>query len=278
VDTKKPVALITGASSGFGRETAKALAQRSWQVFGTSRQTNPEKNDFCQMLTLDVRDDNSVSNCVEQILHQTPRIDLLVNNAGFGIYCFAEETDLQQAQDIFQTNLFGTARMTNAILPTMRKQRHGRIINVGSLGGLIAMPYRAFYSATKFALEGYTESLSYELAPFNIKISIVEPGFFRTALHQNMLKSTGHIPQYDIIRTQLDKYFGKGLRRTGNPAKVANLIANIAQTKSPKLRYRIGPYSTLMPCLKTIMSQKLYTWCTRRWFKVIGKDNQMNEK
>lgn len=220
------------------------------------------------MLELDVRDDESVSRCVEQVLEQAGRIDVLVNNAGYGLYGFTEETTIQQVRDIFDTNFFGLVRMTKAVLPTMRRQHRGRIINIGSLGGQIAMPYRTIYSTTKFAIEGYSESLSYELAPFDIKVCIVEPGFYRTGLHQKMLKSAESISEYDIIRKQLDKYFGKELRIGGKPSKVGKLIADIAQAKSPRLRYRIGPYSILLPFLKTFLPQRLYAKALLKWYKL----------
>jgi NAD(P)-dependent dehydrogenase (short-subunit alcohol dehydrogenase family) len=270
VKVNKRVALITGASSGFGLEAAKALALRGWRVFGTSRHAKDD-TDGIEMTVLDVCDGESIRRCVEAVVGRAGRIDLLVNNAGYGLYGFAEEAAGEQVCEIFETNFFGLVNMTAAVLPVMRSQRSGRIINVGSLGGLVGMPYRAFYSATKYAIEGYSESLSYEVVPFDIKVSVVEPGFFRTGLHHAMAKSSGYIAGYDVIRDKLDKYFGKGNRRAGAPAKVGKLIAEIAQAKSPRLRYRIGPYSILMPLLKLLLPQRFYARGFCEWLKLFSE-------
>jgi NAD(P)-dependent dehydrogenase (short-subunit alcohol dehydrogenase family) len=277
VEVNKRVALISGASSGFGLEAARALALRGWRVFGTSRKAK-DNADGIEMIVLDVCDEESIRRCVEQVVGRAGRIDLLVNNAGCGLYGFAEEASIEQLREIFETNFFGLVRMTAAVLPVMRSQRCGRIINIGSLGGLVGMPYRAFYSATKYAIEGYSESLSYEVVPFNIKVSIVEPGFFRTGLHHAMAKSSGYIAGYDVIRDKLDKYFGKGNRRTGEPARVGRLIADIAQEKSPRLRYRIGPYSILMPLLKLLLPQRLYAAGFCKWLKLAGDKKQLSSQ
>ena len=179
----KKVALVTGASSGFGRLTAEHLLRDGYRVFGTSRRELPDTERGVEMLTLDVRSEESVRECVGRVLQTAGRIDLLVNNAGLLVTVGPdEEVSPEEAQLLFETNFFGVTRMTHAVLPSMRSRRSGRIVNVSSLAGLLAVPGQALYSATKFAVEGYSEALRQELMPYGITVSLVEPGFF---LHQN---------------------------------------------------------------------------------------------
>ena len=160
------VALVTGASTGIGRATAKALKDAGFRVFGTSRRAVSENPDGITMLIGDVTDDASVTKLVDEVLANAGRIDLLVNNAGVGLLGGAEESSIAQAQALFDVNLFGVLRVTNAVLPTMRRQASGRIINMSSVMGLIPAPYLALYSSTRHALEGYSESLDHELRAF----------------------------------------------------------------------------------------------------------------
>ncbi|TIS73184.1 MAG: SDR family NAD(P)-dependent oxidoreductase, partial [Mesorhizobium sp.] len=171
--TNPGVALVTGASSGIGRATAAALRNAGFRVFGTSRRAISEQSDGVTMLTGDVTDDASVSKLVEEVLAETGRIDLLVNNAGIGLLGGAEESSTAQAQALFDVNVFGVIRMTNAVLPTMRRQRSGRIVNLSSVLGLIPAPYSALYASTKHAIEGYSESLDHELRSFGIRVVLV---------------------------------------------------------------------------------------------------------
>jgi NAD(P)-dependent dehydrogenase (short-subunit alcohol dehydrogenase family) len=172
------VALVTGASSGFGLVTACLLAENGFAVFGTSRRMMPDAAGVA-MRQLDVTAPESITHCVQDILATAGRIDLLVNNAGQTHASFLEETPLAAARQVFETNFWGVVGVTNAVLPTMRARRCGRIINVSSLAGLIGAPGQGFYAASKHALEGYTETLQTEVASFNIAVSLVEPRFLR---------------------------------------------------------------------------------------------------
>ncbi len=169
------VAIVTGASTGIGRATAKALGNAGFRVFGTSRRPAPEQVDGITMLTCDVTDDASVTTLVEAVLKEAGRIDVVVNNAGIGLLGGAEESSVGQAQSLFNVNLFGVIRMTNAVLPSMRRQHAGRIVNMSSVLGLIPAPYSALYASTKHALEGYSESLDHEVLAFGIRVVLVEP-------------------------------------------------------------------------------------------------------
>ena len=180
-------AIVTGASSGIGRASAEALARAGFTVFGTSRRASNGSNGV-SMLTCDVTDDASVKALVSTVLSQTGRIDVLVNNAGLGLFGGAEESSINQVQALFDVNVFGTMRMTNAVLPSMRQRGEGRIINISSILGLIPAPYSAHYSAIKHALEGYSESLDHEVRAFNIRVSLIEPAYTRSVFDQNALE------------------------------------------------------------------------------------------
>jgi NAD(P)-dependent dehydrogenase (short-subunit alcohol dehydrogenase family) len=162
MNIEKPIALITGASSGIGEATAHRLAAAGYKVYGTSRRGAPTGQRPYAMLALDVTSDESVAAAVSEVMRLEGRIDLLVNNAGFGVApAGAEESSIEQAKAIFETNLFGLIRMTRAVVPHMRRQGHGRILNIGSVLGFLPMPYGALYAATKHAVEGYSESLDH---------------------------------------------------------------------------------------------------------------------
>ena len=163
------VALVTGASTGIGRAAAEALSAAGYRVFGTSRRAQPARPGIT-MLTCDVSDDASVARLIDDVLAQAGRIDLVVNNAGSGLLGGAEESSIAQARALFDVNLFGVMRVTNAVLPVMRRQGHGRIVNLSSVLGLIPQPFSALYAATKHALEGYSESLDHELRAFGIRV------------------------------------------------------------------------------------------------------------
>ena len=184
--TNLGVALVTGASTGIGHATAKALQNAGFRVFGTSRRAAAERSDGVTMLTCDVTDDASVAKLVDEVLAKAGRIDLLVNNAGIGLLGGAEESSIAQAQALFDVNVFGVLRVTNAVLPTMRRQGKGRIVNLSSILGLIPSPYNALYASTKHAIEGYSESLDHELRTFGIRVVLVEPGYTRTSFEENL--------------------------------------------------------------------------------------------
>jgi NAD(P)-dependent dehydrogenase (short-subunit alcohol dehydrogenase family) len=173
---ERKIALVTGASSGIGQATAERLARAGYNVYGTSRRGAEAGQPSFEMLPLDVTSDESVEAVVREVMRLDGRIDLLVNNAGFSIApAGAEESSIEQARSIFETNFFGLIRMTRAVVPHMRRQRSGRIINIGSVLGLLPMPYGALYAATKHAAEGYSESLDHELRTRGIRVAVIEP-------------------------------------------------------------------------------------------------------
>jgi NAD(P)-dependent dehydrogenase (short-subunit alcohol dehydrogenase family) len=259
------VALVTGASSGFGLLTARLLAENGFTVFGTSRQKMPDVASVA-MRQLDVTIPESIDGCVQEILAACGRIDLLVNNAGQTHASPIEETPLADARQVFETNFWGVVRLTNAVLPTMRARRSGRIINVSSLAGLIGAPGQGFYAASKHALEGYTETLRVEVASFNVTVSLVEPGFFRTNLHRTMLQAAADIPDYDHTRVAVQRAISAAIDSGGEPRRVAELILAIAQARRPRLRYRVGADARWVPRLRQLLPESWFFAGLRRRF------------
>jgi NAD(P)-dependent dehydrogenase (short-subunit alcohol dehydrogenase family) len=261
----KPNVLITGASSGIGQATARLFAEEGFRVFGTSRQKHPDE-DGIEMLELDVRSDDSVERCVAEALARAGRIDVLVNNAGVEHVGMAEETTLEDARVVFETNFFGVVRMTNAVLPGMRERKQGRIINVGSLAAWVGEPGEAFYSASKHALAGYTEALRHEVWPLGIHVSLVEPGAFKTNLIQAESMPEGTITDYDAVRRAARHTLHEALRQGDDPHKVARLILKVARARSPRLRYWAGSEALWIPYLKVLLPQRLFDYLLRRGF------------
>ncbi len=220
------------------------------------------------MLVLDVQSDRSVEACVERLLDSVDRLDLLVNNAGQAHASVIEETSLEEAKALFETNFWGVVRVTRAVLPIMRRQGFGHIINVGSLAGLVGIPGQGFYSASKYALEGYSEALSLEVEKFNIKVTVVEPGFFKTNLHQSMAPNAHRIPDYDSLRASVEPTLMQAVSQGGDPQQVASAIIAIAASRSPHQRYRIGNEAMWVPRLKAMLPERLFRLGLRRRFNL----------
>lgn len=238
--TNPRVALVTGASSGIGHATAKALQTAGFRVFGTSRRAAAQGADGITMLTCDVTDDASVTKLVDEVLAEAGRIDLLVNNAGMGLLGGAEESSIAQARSLFDLNVFGVLRMTNAVLPTMRRQGKGRIINLSSVLGFIPAPYSALYASTKHAVEGYSESLDHELRPFGIRIVLVEPAYTRTSFEDNLARPDQLLDIYDSARAGMKEVTRKAMEAGDAPEVVARTVLKAATDSVPKRRYAAG--------------------------------------
>jgi NAD(P)-dependent dehydrogenase (short-subunit alcohol dehydrogenase family) len=262
------VVIITGASSGIGEATARLLAQEGFRVFGTSRR-KCESQDGVEMLQLDVRSDASVAELVGQILERAGRVDLLVNNAGTWRLGFVEETTMDDARAVFETNFYGAVRMINAVLPTMRSRRQGRIINVGSLAAWVGEPGEGFYSASKRALAGFTESLRHEVWPFGIHVCLVEPDVFKTGIFDTTAATQSTIADYSRSRQAVRRTFQKALEKGGDPREVARTILKVAQARSPRLRYGVGGAAHWLPYFKTLMPQSLFDYVLHRAFGLL---------
>src|SRR5213596_560064 len=238
---KGSIALVTGASSGIGEATAKRLAKAGYKVYGTSRRGAQSGQRSFAMLPLDVTSDASVEAAIKELIRLEGRIDLLVNNAGFGVApAGAEESSIDQAKAIFETNFFGLIRMTRAVLPHMRRQGRGRIINIGSVLGFLPMPYGALYSATKHAIEGYSESLDHELRTRGIRVSVIEPAYIKTQFDAHFMEPDAKLEEYREIRAALSRTLREVMAAADQPELVADVVLEAASAARPKLRYTAG--------------------------------------
>ena len=242
------VALVTGASSGIGAAAARSLAAAGFVVYGAARRTDRLEElrpDGVQPLTLDVTDEASLVTAVDLILAQHGRIDVLVNNAGYGSYGAVEDVPLVEARRQFEVNLFGLARLVQLVTPTMRAQGSGRIVNITSMGGKFATPFGAWYHATKFALEGFSDALRQELAPFGIQVVIIEPGAIRTEwggiAMQSALDASGSGPYAARVGRMVDTFGREDTQRfSSDPAVIARTIVRAATSRRPRTRYAVG--------------------------------------
>jgi len=251
ISSQARVALVTGASSGIGEAAAQRLATAGYKVYGTSRRVAPSGARKFPMLSLDVTSDESVQAAVKELIGLEGRIDLLVNNAGFGVApAGAEESSIEQAKAIFETNFFGLIRMTRAVVPHMRRQGSGRILNIGSVLGFLPMPFGALYSATKHAVEGYSESIDHELRTRGIRVSVIEPAYTKTRFDANFLAPDATLDEYRDIRVHLNQVLGKVMANADEPNVVAEVVLKAATDNAPKLRYAAGRLANRLKLLR----------------------------
>jgi len=248
----KSIALVTGASSGIGKATAERLKTAGYKVYGTSRRGAQTDQGSFEMLALDVTRDDSVEAAVRELVRLEGRIDLLVNNAGFGVApAGAEESSIEQARSIFETNFFGVVRMTRAVVPHMRRQGSGRIINIGSVLGFLPMPYGALYAATKHAIGGYSESLDHELRTRGIRVSVIEPAYTKTPFDANLLEPDAKLDEYREIRAAVTQRVKEVMATADQPGVVADVVLKAATAARPKLRYTAGGLAARLRLLRT---------------------------
>lgn len=235
------IALVTGASAGIGQATVLALSKAGFRVFGTSRKANTgDMVDGVEMVRCDVTSDESVTSAVAHVQARSGRIDLLVNNAGAGILAAAEESSIVQLHTLFDTNVYGTVRVVNAVLPIMRLQGSGRIINLSSILGLIPAPFSAYYAATKHAIEGYSESLDHEVRGFGIRVVLVEPGYTRSSFEQSMAAPDRPLALYEMARANALQVIADSMKTADLPESVAETIVRVASISRPGARYTSG--------------------------------------
>jgi len=262
---KKLVALVTGASSGIGEATASKLAAAGYTVYGTSRRGAQSSKHTFQMLKLDVTDDASVEAAVNELLKREGRIDVLVNNAGFGVApAAAEESSIEQAKAIFDTNFLGIVRMTRAVAPHMRGQRSGRIINIGSILGLVPVPYAALYSASKHAVEGYSEALDHELRTYGIRVSVIEPAYTKTQFEANNMQPDVKLSEYQQVRTQVTKVVNHAMANADEPSVVAQVVLKAIRAEQPKRRYTAGKAAAQLQFLRRFAPAALFDAAIRK--------------
>lgn len=260
----KKIILITGISSGFGKQTAQLLAERGHTVYGTVRK-NCEVNDLLKVLIMDLTDNESIKKSVETVIKNEGRIDVLINNAGMHTGGPVETSLPENIKLQMDTNFIGTVALTREVLPYLRKQGGGTIINLSSIGGLMGLPFQAFYSAAKFALEGFSEALRMEVRNFNIKVVIINPGDFHTnnsANRRNFLAPSG---EEDPYRTQFEKSFPVIEKDESNgwePVILAKKLVKIVECRNPRQRYIVASFvQKLAVFLKCVLPAK--------WFRLI---------
>ena len=258
--TTKQVALVTGASSGIGRATAELLSQRGFDVFGTTRNLSEVEGWLSNVepVELDVRDDSSVEAGVRTVLGLAGRIDALVNNAGYTLIGALEETSIDEAKDLFETNFFGALRLTRAVLPAMRDQGSGRIVNIGSVVGFVPGPYQGIYSASKHALEGYSESLDHEVRQFGIRVSVIEPGYTRTRMAQHREIVRRPLAVYASDRSRVAAGNPINIARGEDPAAVAVVVLKALAAPSPRLHYLAGSQARFVSLLRKFAPEGIF--------------------
>jgi NAD(P)-dependent dehydrogenase (short-subunit alcohol dehydrogenase family) len=271
IDAHGATVLITGASSGVGQSTARFLAESGYRVFGTSRHpVGARAIPGMQMLILDVCSDDSVSACVKEVVNQVGRLDVLINNAAYELAGAVEEVSLEEAKSQFDTNFFGVVRMTRAVLPLMRQRKQGRIINISSFSGVSAIPFLGVYSASKAALEGYTDALRMEVRPFNIQVSVTEAGFLKTPMMDKRLVAATTIGDYDPWRQRAFRRIRELEESAPGPDLVARTIREILASARPRFRYLIGPQARNTSRLRWLLPETLYENGKRKVFRLDG--------
>lgn len=263
-----PVALITGASSGIGRASADALAKVGYRVFGTSRKPMKAPANGITMLVADVTDEASVQALIAEVMATAGRIDLLVNNAGYALSGAAEESSISQVQALFETNFHGVVRVTNAVLPIMRAQGAGRILNVGSVMGLIPGPFGAYYAASKHAIEGYSESLDHEVRPFGIRVAVIEPWATKTSIEANSPQGDRPVAAYAQTIARYRTAFDAAMAAGDTAEDVAATIVAAARDQSPRSRYPSGKAARQTSFARRFLPRSLFDRTLRKQFNI----------
>ena len=264
--TQQKIALVTGASSGMGKDFAKALLKEGMVVYAVARRLE-SMNDLKELgaipLKMDIVNESDVARVVDTIQKDYGRIDVLINNAGFGSYGAVEETTIDDARYQFEVNLFGLANITQKIIPMMRTQKSGKIINISSMGGKVYTPMGAWYHATKHALEGWSDCLRLELNPFGIDVVIIEPGAilteFSSVMLEPMLERSGSGPYGDVVKKLVNASQREYDRGAGSPPSViTNLVMQAIRAKNPKTRYSGGRYAFVLLFIRKWFSDRFF--------------------
>ncbi len=263
------VVLITGASSGIGRATAEFLYQKGYKVYGTCR-TPEKKNQSFTSIALDLNKIETIEKAIETVIDREGRIDVLINNAGTGITGSIEDTPTIEMRKAFDTNFFGTIDVIKSVLPQMRKQRSGLIINLTSIAGYMGLPFRGVYSSSKSALERVTESIRMEVKKFGITITNIAPGDFVT----NIAANRYHTPVFDdspykeVYQKNLD-LMNAHVNSGGDPIQIAEKIYKIINNKNPKIHYKVGSFiEELSIVLKQVLPNKIYEKMIMNYYKM----------
>ena len=270
------VAIVTGASSGIGAAVARRLNDLGYTVYGVARRIElmaPLAEDGIRPVLVDVTDDASLTELVSQVIAETERVDVLVNNAGYGSLGAIEDVPLAEARRQFDVNLFGLARLTQLVLPYMREQQSGRIINVSSVGGKVHVPLGGWYHATKFAVEGFSDTLRLELAPFGIHVVVIEPGAINTEWQgvaaDNLLAMSGRGAYADQAAAVVKMLSAAGL--ASQPEVIANVVARAVATRRPRTRYAVGLGAKPVLLARRVLPDKVFDRLVHLAFRVADR-------
>jgi NAD(P)-dependent dehydrogenase (short-subunit alcohol dehydrogenase family) len=269
-EEQQKVAIVTGSSSGIGYATSLLLARNGFHTYATMRNIgrSADVQEIAykerlplEVIQLDVNDDASIRDSIEKVESENERIDVLVNNAGYGLVGAFEDLSVEEIKSQFETNFFGVIRLTQQVLPIMRKQKSGTIVNISSGAGRIGFPGMSAYVSSKFALEGLSESMSYELEPFGIKVVIIEPGVIRTNFKKNSVMSkksldNSSISPYSSIIQKIDSSISSMVEHATPPEEVAKTILHATISNNPELRYLVGNDMIMMAETKKSMSDE----------------------
>ncbi len=268
VKMKKKIILITGASSGIGESTAKLLNQKGFIVYAAARRLEKMKTlaDLgIKILSMDVTEDQSMQQGIDKIIKEEGSIDVLINNAGYGSYGALEDVEISEAKRQFEVNIFGLARLTQLVLPYMRSQKSGRIINISSIGGKFGEPLGVWYHATKYAVEGLSDSLRPELKPFGIDTIIVQPGAINTEWggisFESMKKASGNTAYAPLVKLNEPMYRRMIEKNEGSdPIVIAKTILKAIEAKKPKTRYAAGKFAKPLLIVRSLLSDRCFDW------------------
>jgi short-subunit dehydrogenase len=254
------VCIVTGASKGIGLAIAQQLHDDGYLVFGTSRIVDEKSELPFTILPLEVRSDSSVNECVHYVWRETGRVDALINNAGYDLYGSAIGTSMEELTAQMDVNFFGAVRIARQVLPIMTQQKSGKIINISSIGGFLSLPFNSAYAASKFAMEGYFEAMRYEVRPFHIFVSLIEPQAVSTNTLNTSIQSIHdevHEHQQQLMN-MVQRMRDDGVKNGISPKKIVNVVSRILAEKEPSLRYPVGGLANFMPWMKTLMPQKSF--------------------
>ena len=280
---EEKVAIVTGSSTGIGYETSLALARNGFYTYATMRKLEGEseqtittisksENLPLQVIQLDVNNDKSVIDAIDRIIEKKKRIDVVINNAGYALIGDLEETSMHQIREQFETNFFGAVRVMQRIIPIMRKQTSGKIVNITSMGGRIAIPLDSIYHATKFALEGLSESIQYELTPFGIKVILIEPGAVESNFWKNLKiatkESDPNSSPYRQIENNMSEALKQMVQNTTPSSEVAKVILQAVTLDNPDFRYVIGKDAAMIIEARRNMSDREFENLMKKQFNL----------
>lgn len=280
----KQVALITGCSSGIGYETSILLAKNGFRTYATMRNTDKgdklkeiaeKENLDLKIIKLDVTDDYSIQNAIKEIVQETNRIDVLVNNAGNNIAGAVEDLSIEEFKEQFETNFFGLIRVTKVVLPIMRKQNNGIIVNLSSITGKMAIPLNSAYVSSKFAVEGFSESIRYELEDFGIKVILIEPGVIKSNFYENIKMSKNSLidpkSAYQPITQKIFEAFLPMLEYAFPTKIVADVILEAVNSDNPNIRYAVGDDAkSIIEARKKLSDKEFENWVKEGFFEKKG--------